>query len=649
MSWRFAYQDVDFGDPAFNNGASATVGYQQDTSTAVTFSVDTPALANGDVLDLVNTASMDDVEQYSFDASAGIPVDVVIDGISRSFTSELIELLDPSGAVVATASTSLAGATISNADQAIAGYVPSTSGEHSIRITSSQTASYAVLVTEDLVYDLEPNGVPSAMARPLDNVNGALGVLNGGTLSHSQYNDPSGFVDISATGASLTLGDDGEATVSTTVGNDIFPAGSVTIGNNGGIIAAAGEELGYSNTALPSSDWATALLPLWDDIDDSAGSVYWQELLVDGMNTLIVQWHDRPHFNDVGAATFQVQVFESGPVPVRFAYQDIIFGDSNDNGGGATIGVQLDTTNAYTISQDTATVFDGDVIDFAAQEDDVYSLALAGGETVVLETTTPLDDPNNVPNNTLDTNLRIVDAGGNTLMADANSAADGKNAKLTFTAATAGTYYVAVSAEGGSGTYVLTASGATAIDGDFDDNGVYDCFDIDLLTAEVSSLANNPSFDLTGDGLVDLSDRDAWLAEAATFNGFSDAYLLGDLNLDGTTDGVDFIVWNSNKFTTANAYCSGDINMDGFVDGQDFIEWNSNKFQSIGIARPTSDAPATVGWHDFDVSSSQRTANVPTLPQRIDAAFASFSAGRRESIEKTEFSDEVFTDVFDAL
>jgi hypothetical protein len=55
-------------------------------------------------------------------------------------------------------------------------------------------------------------------------------------------------------------------------------------------------------------------------------------------------------------------------------------------------------------------------------------------------------------------------------------------------------------------------------------------------------------------------------------------YLPGDADLDGSADGSDFGIWNSNKFTSAAAWCSGDFSADGVVDGSDFNIWNANKF-----------------------------------------------------------------------
>ena len=126
---------------------------------------------------------------------------------------------------------------------------------------------------------------------------------------------------------------------------------------------------------------------------------------------------------------------------------------------------------------------------------------------------------------------------------------------------------------------------ATVIDGDFDDNGIYDCQDVDDLVAAIVNAGNgNPpdlTFDLNGDGALSVADLDAWLIEAGSVGGLTasgNPVLLGDADLNGTVDGQDFLAWNDNKFTANPAWCSGDFNADGFVDAQDFVLWNDNKF-----------------------------------------------------------------------
>ena len=133
-------------------------------------------------------------------------------------------------------------------------------------------------------------------------------------------------------------------------------------------------------------------------------------------------------------------------------------------------------------------------------------------------------------------------------------------------------------------------------EGDFNFDGALDCTDIDQLIAEIAAGTNNLEFDVTGDGLVTLADRDAWLAEAGSANLDSGApYLLGDANLDGTVDGTDFLAWNDHKFNSTGAWCHADFNADGVTDGADFVIWNSSKFQSIDAVPEPSGLVLAIG------------------------------------------------------
>jgi hypothetical protein len=188
------------------------------------------------------------------------------------------------------------------------------------------------------------------------------------------------------------------------------------------------------------------------------------------------------------------------------------------------------------------------------------------------------------------------------------------------------------------------------VDGDFNDDGVYDCLDIDALVAEIAMETNGLAFDMTGDGLVDLADRDAWLTEAGAINlGPGKVYLLGDANLDGFVDGLDFIEWNTNKFTSVAAWCAGDFNADGVVDGLDFIIWNANKFQSsdratqIVLPRPSSgireinDTRHIQANKDTIVGASSVSPWVaPLVPKPVDWVFAMSRRGEDHKDERTK-------------
>ncbi len=138
-------------------------------------------------------------------------------------------------------------------------------------------------------------------------------------------------------------------------------------------------------------------------------------------------------------------------------------------------------------------------------------------------------------------------------------------------------------------------------DVDFNNDGVADCSDVDPLVLDIAAGNNTPTFDLTGDGFVDFADLVKWLDDAPEYNGLAiSAYLPGDANLDTIVDGLDFIIWNSFKFTPNTGWCQGNFNADGATDGQDFIIWNVFKFTAAPV--PTGcglfrNEAVTVGHH----------------------------------------------------
>jgi hypothetical protein len=172
---------------------------------------------------------------------------------------------------------------------------------------------------------------------------------------------PGTFIDISATGAALGLGDEDLAeivpefdlTLTLFAGDG---SGRVWVSNNGavGFLDDGSEGAWYQNMEIPSSGLfggahgiPQALAVYWDDLDSDTGDVYFETRGDPGSRVLIIQWHNRPHFPGDGEldgdeATFQLQIFESGlPGHAQFLYVDVDFLDpALDNGASATIGYQ---------------------------------------------------------------------------------------------------------------------------------------------------------------------------------------------------------------------------------------------------------------------------------------------------------------------
>jgi len=208
-------------------------------------------------------------------------------------------------------------------------------------------------------------------------------------LTFNQFNDNTKFIDISgsATAIEEMLSDDAEVTIVTTVGRTgFFESGNVCLGANGAIGEGACGNLQFTNQALPSASafgGATAILPFWDDLNPGAGGqIFWEETTVMGFNTLIVQWHDLPLFVNIGDVRFQLQLFEcGGDIAARFAYPDVVFGNQNDFGAGATIGYQADLNNADQFSFNQAVLQNDDVIDL------IQSCGAVGGELLPIDNT----------------------------------------------------------------------------------------------------------------------------------------------------------------------------------------------------------------------------------------------------------------------
>jgi hypothetical protein len=216
------------------------------------------------------------------------------------------------------------------------------------------------------------------------------------------------FVDISPAGNGLGtaltgVADDSIHNITTTIGNALFPAGAVRVGNNGfclsgsttstmslgnATIPATGLPVGVTPGTTPAVSY---LAPFWDDLDpigttSGAITIYWWEDTTNGI--LYIQWNNDGHYSDVAGQTitFQVQVIGGanpdclGTVSARYAYADVIFGGTQatlDSGLSATVGYIKGTgssSNAQ-FSFNTASLSNGLVLDVAGQPSGILATA----------------------------------------------------------------------------------------------------------------------------------------------------------------------------------------------------------------------------------------------------------------------------------
>ena len=127
--------------------------------------------------------------------------------------------------------------------------------------------------------------------------------------------------------------------------------------------------------------------------------------------------------------------------------------------------------------------------------------------------------------------------------------------------------------------------------GDFNNDGLWNCDDVNALSNAIASGSSDLSFDMNGDGTITSADLTeagtGWLSVGGANNPTQtngNPFLNGDSDLSGGVDGTDFNTWNGNKFLANANFCSGDFNADGQIDGSDFNTWNVNKFQTSASA-----------------------------------------------------------------
>jgi hypothetical protein len=175
------------------------------------------------------------------------------------------------------------------------------------------------------------------------------------------------YIPINATGTPLGLADDGEANITLPFSFTFYGVSSsnLRVGNNGGILFnATTGEVGFSNVALPNAGHPLAIFPFWDDLDSDTGDVYWEVQGTAPNRMAIIEWYNRPHFSNVGAATFEVILYE-GSNEIKFQYLDTDFGNAAyDFGATATSGLNKDGTTALQYSYNQAVLTNNKAILF---------------------------------------------------------------------------------------------------------------------------------------------------------------------------------------------------------------------------------------------------------------------------------------------
>ena len=110
---------------------------------------------------------------------------------------------------------------------------------------------------------------------------------------------------------------------------------------------------------------------------------------------------------------------------------------------------------------------------------------------------------------------------------------------------------------------VVDALSRVQILGDFNDDGLVNATDIDLLSTETRAGTHDAFYDVTGDSLVNAADRTFWVEDIKST-------VFGDATLDQSVNFDDFLLL-SNRFGQAGGWGLGDFDGDAIVGFPDFL------------------------------------------------------------------------------
>ncbi len=389
-----------------------------------------------------------DVDLYELDltGTTGETIDVVLAGLDGvDFSGQTLQLLGTDGTtVLATADPDISGVDIRNYSLGILDFVVPADGIYTLRLTSAIAGDYTLVVTDGMTFDTEPNNSASDPLRELDVTHEALGYVGSDTTlfaTRAAFNAavPGLPVEdfeegqVAPNSVVTTAGPIMNGVVNSAFGNpnDILPGiiiQSTDEGNPAEEIALLGAGLIGNASKVLGANWfaynTEILFP------DGVGAV--------GMDALL---------NSTGSLV--VNVYGMGG-------QTLYSGSLSSSPQGAFFGM----TSADPIARIVLVSTEGDLVDNiafgAVSGTDRYDLTLAIGQSIIVMTDTPLDDLGLSPQNVLDPALQIYSPSDVLVAQDTNSAPDGKNAQLAYTAGASGVYNVSVSSESESGEYVLS-------------------------------------------------------------------------------------------------------------------------------------------------------------------------------------------------
>ncbi len=363
------------------------------------------------------------VDHYGLDLHAGDVVSAYLatfNEVSRR-PDLFLTLLDGAGAELAF------GAVVENGNvlAEISSFAVPADGTYILRVSNLEgsDSSYTLVAARDAAFNVEPNDSADD-AQTLQGVDTALGYLSSSEVS-VEPDDFGPGDDLTHAAAGATLSVEGQSSNVVAIDPLFASTGYLGFGHGGHDLWRVGYALLRADFDEPVSDVSIDVAPRRD--------------------------------RDLG----WLRAYNAAGDRVASVYSP--FG--LDAGEVHTLRVRRDQGDIAYITVGGRNSYDSVLLDHlvvGADASDQYGVAVTAGDVITISTATPGDGAL-WPVNTLDPQVYVYDGSGALVGEDLNSAADGRNALLTFTAATTGVYTVVIAGEGDTrGTYVLDVAGASS-------------------------------------------------------------------------------------------------------------------------------------------------------------------------------------------
>ena len=412
---------------------------------------------------------------------------------------------------------------------------------YTLRLQSTVSGEYAVVTSEDITFESEPNNGAASPLRNFDGQGKAMGYVSTEPVVVTGVVEPDNFpagTSLNTAVQGVTLSIVGSTAAVTPAVSTLAPTGTQVFSRNG--VTTWG-----SSTSL-RADFAA----LTDQVSITAGSD-------DSSDVTFLRAFSAANVMLAEVTSAALTMGQSQVLTITRASKDIAY----ITAGGLSPDVTILDKLTFNSSQ-------------MALVGDLYQLHLVPGQSATMFTDTPLANSSLASLNDLNPSIVLIGPNGQPVASDANSR-DGKNAQLPFTATVGGVYLVQIQAESGAGAYLLNVTKGP-LPADFDIDGDVDGADFLAWQRGLRGTAATHSHgDANGDGAVDALD------------------LVRVREEFGQSESVASQVTTSSAFaTSAVAITAADFDWSDFASGST-IEWASVTSLKDAARRPWT-LPASV-------------------------------------------------------